>query len=89
VSSAPTAQKEVFMKTCVMMNNLRQNVSKIPRDVTIVPVNYDTQTALKLKFGITSQHAFVQINPQGKQIAIWAGSSTVDEIPMHIVRGGM
>ena len=89
MSSAPTAQKEVFMKTCVMMNNLRQNVSEIPRDVTIMPANYDTQTALRQKYGITSQHAFVQINPQGKQIAIWAGSSTVDEILMHIVRGGM
>jgi hypothetical protein len=80
---------EGFMRTCVMMNNLRQNVSEIPRDVTIIPVNYDTQTAQKQKYGIASQHAFVQINPQGKQIDIWAGSSTVDEILMHIVRGGM
>jgi thiol-disulfide isomerase/thioredoxin len=71
------------------MKHLRQNVSEIPRDVTIVLVNYDTQTALKQKYGITSQHAFVQINPEGKQIAIWAGSSTVDDILKHIVRGGM
>jgi thiol-disulfide isomerase/thioredoxin len=72
-----------------LVKNAGQNVSEIPRDVTLVLVNHDAQTALKQKYGITSQHSFVQINPEGKGAAIWAGSPTIDDILRHIVRSRM
>jgi thiol-disulfide isomerase/thioredoxin len=75
-------------KCQAMMRNLEQNVSKIPQDVTLVLVNYDTNKALNQKYGVTYQHTYVQIDETGKKIAIWAGSGTVEDLLKRIVRSG-
>lgn len=57
----------------------RQNMSKIPQDVVVIRVNYnDSETNQETKdlakqYGITYQHTFVQIDAQGKKIALWNG----------------
>jgi len=69
--------------------DFKENVSKIPEDVTVIRVNYnDTDTDqeekdLAKKYGITYQHTFVQIDPQGKEIAKWNGGQT-DELLANI-----
>ena len=54
-------------------------------DVAIVVANYDKEADLKAKYGITRQDTFVQIDANGKQLAIWAGGG-VDGILSHVVR---
>lgn len=66
--------------TCRPANaDFEKNSSKIPEDVTVIRVNYnDPETDqeekdLAKKYGITYQHTFVQIDPQGKEITKWNG----------------
>lgn len=49
------------------------NLDKIPSNVTVLKTNYDTERELKIKYGITYQHTFVQVDAQGNQIAKWNG----------------
>ncbi len=56
-----------------------QNEAKIPSDVTVIRVNYnDTETtdeekALSVKYGVTYQHTFVQIDTNDQVVTKWNG----------------
>lgn len=64
--------------TCRSLDkDIRANAAKIPAGVTILDVDYDTATALKQKYGVTSQHTLVQVDTQGSQITKWGGSSSL------------
>lgn len=62
--------------------DFQQNSSKIPGDVTVIRVNYnDSDTGqdekdLAVKYGITYQHTFVQIDKNGKEVTKWNGGMT-------------
>ena len=56
----------------------------IPAGVTILDVNYDTETALKQKYGVTSQHTLVQVDAQGTLIRKWQGSPTLVTVVANI-----
>lgn len=47
--------------------------SQIPDDVIIFRTDYDTETELKKKYGITYQHTFVQVDDQGNELSKWNG----------------
>lgn len=49
------------------------NVGQIPKGVTVLKTNYDTEKELKTKYGVTYQHTFVQVGSQGNQITKWNG----------------
>lgn len=57
--------------------NIRANLGSIPEGVTILDLNYDTETELKQKYGVTYQHTLVQVDAEGNQIAKWTGSPTL------------
>ncbi|MEZ5114793.1 MAG: thioredoxin family protein [Candidatus Nanopelagicales bacterium] len=48
--------------------------------VTVVSVDYDSNTDLRKKYGITYQHTFVQVDADGNELATWSGSSTPAEV---------
>lgn len=52
--------------------------------VTVIVVNYDRETSLKKKYGITYQHTFVQIDGAGEKVAVWSGGG-VDDILENVV----
>lgn len=56
------------------------NLDKIPHNVTVLKTNYDTEKALKIKYGITYQHTFVQVDSTGNQITKWNGGGTAELI---------
>ncbi|OGH28983.1 MAG: hypothetical protein A3B41_00405 [Candidatus Levybacteria bacterium RIFCSPLOWO2_01_FULL_37_26] len=62
--------------------NFKENISKIPEDVTVIRVNFnDSETTqeekdLAKKYGITYQHTFVQIDSDGKEVTKWNGGQT-------------
>lgn len=58
-------------------NDIEANLSSIPSEVTILKTNYDTETALRQKYGITYQHTLVQVDSDGNMIAKWSGSPTL------------
>jgi hypothetical protein len=45
----------------------------IPDGLTLLKANYDEETALKKKYGVTGQHTFVQVDADGNEIKKWLG----------------
>lgn len=53
---------------------------EIPSDLTILKVDYDSSSDLIQKYGVTTQHTFVQVDSEGNEINQWSGSATLDDI---------
>jgi thiol-disulfide isomerase/thioredoxin len=71
--------------TCKALDDdIKANLSKIPSSLTILDVNYDDSTALKIKYGVTYQHTFVQVDKDGKLIKKWSGSPTLSALVAEI-----
>ena len=60
--------------------DIKANLKSIPESLTILDVNYDDSTELKKKYGVTSQHTFVQVDTQGNLVKKWSGGSTLASI---------
>jgi len=71
--------------TCRALDgNIEENLSEIPADLTILKVDYDSSSALKNQYGVTTQHTMVQVDAQGNQIAKWVGSNTLEELVSEV-----
>lgn len=71
--------------TCRALDaDIRANLGSIPAGVTILDVNYDTATALKQKYGVTTQHTLVQVASDGSRIAKWEGTPTLSGIVANL-----
>lgn len=53
----------------------KTKTTDIPKGVTVLKTDYDTEKELKTKYGVTYQHTFVQIDNQGNQITKWSGEN--------------
>jgi thiol-disulfide isomerase/thioredoxin len=47
----------------------------VPAGLTLVKVDYDTATDLRQRYGVTTQHTFVQVDGSGTELAKWTGSA--------------
>lgn len=56
----------------------------IPDGLTILKLNYDTETALKKKYGVTTQHTLVQVDKDGNLIKKWSGGGTLETIVSQV-----
>jgi thiol-disulfide isomerase/thioredoxin len=56
------------------------NLSSIPDGVSILKVDYDTETELKKKYGVTYQHTLVQVDADGTLIKKWSGGSKLSNL---------
>ena len=52
----------------------------IPAGLTLVKVDFDTESDLRKQYGVTTQHTFVQVDPSGAELAKWTGSEGGAEI---------
>lgn len=65
--------------TCrAFKSDVSNNLADIPAGLTILEVNYDTETALKQKYGITYQHTYVEVDSEGNARSKWSGSPTLE-----------
>lgn len=70
--------------TCVATNeSLEQD--GVPAGLTVVTVDYDSSQDLKQRYGVTTQHTFVQIDESGQEKAKFTGSITGEEIQSNLV----
>lgn len=61
--------------SCRSLNSdIENNMSTIPEGVSILKVDYDKETELKKKYGVTYQHTLVQVDKDGNLIKKWSGS---------------
>lgn len=71
--------------TCRALSaDIEKNLTAIPDGVSILKVDYDTETALKKKYSITYQHTLVQVDASGTLIKKWSGSPTLDRLVSEI-----
>lgn len=61
-------------------SNIKANLDTIPSGLTILELDYDTATAFKQQYGVTTQHTLVQVDADGTLIKKWSGGSTVASI---------
>ncbi len=67
--------------TCRALNSdIEASMTEIPGDVTILKTDYDTETELKKKYGVTTQHTLVQVDKDGNMLTKWSGGSTLESI---------
>ena len=52
----------------------------IPGDLTILKLDYDTETELKKKYGVTTQQTLVQVDAHGNLIKKWSGSTKLAQV---------
>lgn len=57
--------------------------SDIPAGVAVLKTDYDTNTSLKTKYGITYQHTFVQIDNQNNLVSKWNGGD-IDNLNKYL-----
>lgn len=71
--------------SCRALNSdIEKNVSAIPTGVTILKTDYDKETELKKKYGVTIQHTLVQVDKDGNMIKKWSGSSELENLLAQI-----
>src|SRR3989344_6699452 len=67
--------------SCRALNlDIEKNMSSIPEGVSILKVDYDKETEMKKKYGITYQHTLVQVDKDGNMIKKWSGSPTLSSL---------
>jgi len=54
---------------------LTSDPGKIPAKTTVVSVDYDQHTDLRQRYGVTTQHTFVQIDTNGEKTRQWVSTS--------------
>jgi len=67
-----------------LSSDIEENLSAIPEGVSILKVDYDTETELKKKYGVTYQHTLVQVDADGTLIKKWSGSPMLTSILSQI-----
>lgn len=64
--------------------NIESNQKSIPEGVSILKLDYDKETELKKKYGVTTQHTLVQVDKDGNLIKKWSGSGSLDALISQI-----
>jgi thiol-disulfide isomerase/thioredoxin len=62
------------------VSDLNSKMDKIPSNLTILSVDYDSQSTLRQKYGVTMQHTFVKVDSSGNQIKKTNGLDTLEKI---------
>lgn len=71
--------------SCRSLNtNIENNLTSIPEGVSILKTDYDKETELKKKYGVTYQHTLVQVDKDGTLIKKWSGSPRLDNLLSQI-----
>ncbi len=58
------------------------------KGINLVLVDYDNSDDLQIKYGVTYQHTFVQIDSTGRALTKWNGGGT-DELLMNVMEKEM
>lgn len=65
-------------------SSIESNLKSIPEGVSILKTDYDKETELKKKYGVTYQHTLVQVDKDGSMIKKWSGSPSLDRLLSQI-----
>jgi len=72
--------------TCRSLDReINSELNSIPADLTILKADYDAESALKRKYGVTYQHTLVQVDKSGNLIKKWNGSRDLAAITSQLI----
>lgn len=89
--SFPNTKNVLFFKanwcsSCsVAEDNIISEMRSIPTYLTIYKVDFERETALREKYGVSTQHTFVQVDHMGNALKIWKDSYTIQSILDELV----
>ena len=63
------------------------SLDDIPENVVIVKVDYDSNIALREKYGVTGQHTFVEVNESGNKMRSVRGSTSTNDFLDDLLGG--
>jgi len=70
-----------WCSTCKQADgNLTADPAGIPAGLTIVKVDFDSSTDLRREYGVTQQHTFVSIGPDGSKKKVFTGAVKAADI---------
>jgi len=73
--------KASWCTTCQALDkDIKANSDQIPSNLTILDADYDKETSLKKKYGVTTQHTLVKVDKDGNQIKKVTGLSSLAKI---------
>lgn len=73
--------KASWCPTCrALDSSIKSEISMIPEGLTILYVDYDQNSELKKKYGVTTQHTLVQVDANGNLIKKWSGGNDLNSI---------
>jgi thioredoxin 1 len=58
--------------------DINANLDRIPADVVLFKTDYDSNTALKRRYGVTYQHTLVVVDAEGELVSKWTGGDFND-----------
>lgn len=65
-----------WCQTCSALDKeIKERMSNIPQDVTILKVNYDNDREMKAKYKVTQQHTLVVLDKSGNETKRWIGGN--------------
>jgi thiol-disulfide isomerase/thioredoxin/preprotein translocase subunit Sss1 len=71
--------------TCqATVKDIEANKDKIGQNIHILSADFDKETALKQKYGVTMQHTFVEVDAKGELIKKTTGLNTVAAINEYL-----
>ena len=67
---------------CTTCKSADENIklSEIPAGLSIFKIDYDESIELKQKYGVTTQHTFIEVDKNMNLLKKWSGSKTVEDI---------
>ena len=70
-----------WCKSCrAVEKSINDQLDEIPAGLSILKLDYDKETALKKKYGVTTQHSFVKVDAEGNMIKKWSGGNTLESV---------
>ncbi len=86
LSSIDKEKRILFFKAdwCPSCNaldrDIESNLSSIPENVAILKADYDSETELKKKYKVASQHTLVVLDENEEEVEKWSGILTLDDL---------
>jgi len=65
--------------SCVAAD-INLSASDIPSWITILKADFDSEIDLRREYWVVTQHTFVSVDTDGKQLRKWVGGTTIDDI---------
>lgn len=70
-----------WCSNCIALEKeIKAHLNELPKDVTILKVDYDNDKKMKAKYGVTVQTTLILLDSNGKEIKRWIGTSSFDDL---------